>query len=374
MVYFDHNATTQLEPIAFMAMQEVYQQPHNSSSIHHYGRKAKSYLEQARRTLLKALGLSDIYQIVFTASGTEANNLALQGMPDHEIIVAATEHHSVLAQQQWVVNVDNNGLLDLEHLAAVLKEVVAQGKKPLVSVMLANNETGVIQNLHPIISMVQNANGIIHSDMCQALGKMPIEDIEVDMLTVSAHKMGGPIGAAALIFKKHLPLVPLLKGGGQEGRYRSGSVNVAAIYAWSALLQDISGLTTKWGQTLALRNSLESQLAAIPQVKIYGEKVMRLPNTSNITMPNVNSETQLIFFDSKGFALSAGSACSSGRVDLPHVQMSMGDTEAIAKTAVRISLGPQNTIEEINTFVRLWIELYERTNQLTNNHQGKNVY
>ncbi len=358
-VYFDHNATTPVNPVVKKAMTEIGDEPLNASSIHAYGREAKKILEAARSNIAKALNADEKYEVVFTATGTEANNIALKAFKNLEVITTTIEHPSVLqVVGQGLIPVDKNGIVDL----AALEEILKTGKK-LVSVIFANNEVGVIQPIKEIIDLVHRYNGIIHSDATQAFGKIPfnISELDLDLITISAHKMGGPQGAAALVFKKNLPVHALMQGGGQEFRIRPGTQNLYAIHGFGIAASVIN--IYEYAKLAELRDYLESEIAKICKETIFFSKEeARLPNTSSFTMPNVSNETQLIHFDTKGFAISAGSACSSGRIGLSTTQMSMGYSEEIAKTAIRISLGIGNTKQQMDKFISCWKELYEKTN------------
>jgi cysteine desulfurase len=359
-IYLDHNATTILNPVVKKAMAEMGDEPLNASSIHAFGREAKKILEVARSNIAKAVGVDEKYEVVFTATGTEANNIALKGFKNFEVITTTIEHPSVLqVVGQGLIPVDKNGIVDL----VALEEILKTGKKYLVSVIFANNEVGVIQPIKEIIDLVHKYNGIIHSDATQAFGKisLDISELDLDLITISAHKMGGPQGAAALVFKKNLPVHALMQGGGQEFRIRPGTQNLNAIHAFGVAASLIN--LNDYAKLAELRDYLESEIMQVCQdIAFFSKDVARLPNTSSFTMPNVSNETQLIHFDTNGFAISAGSACSSGRIGLSTTQMNMGYSEEIARTAIRISLGIGNTKQQIDKFVSCWRELYEKTN------------
>ncbi len=359
-VYFDHNATTPVLSDVKYAMDEFPNLPLNPSSIHAYGRESKKILEAARANIGKALNADEKYEVVFTATGTESNNIALKGFKNLEVIASTIEHPSVLSVVgQGLIPVEKNGIVDLVALETILKS----GKRYLVSVIFANNEVGVIQPMKEIIDLVHRYNGIIHSDATQAFGKIPlsISELDLDLITISAHKMGGPQGAAALVLKKNLPISALMRGGGQEFRIRPGTQNLAAIHGFGIAASLIN--LDEYAKLAELRDYLESKIAQVCKEAIFfGKDAKRLPNTSSFTMPNVSNETQLIHFDTNGFAISAGSACSSGRIGLSTTQMNMGYSEEIARTAIRVSLGIGNTQEQIDRFVDCWKKLYEKTN------------
>lgn len=360
-IYFDYNATAPLQSTALEAMIEWKEAPANASSVHGFGRRARQTIEKTRQLLLQAVNAKNM-QVVFTSTGTEANNLALKGLKVEHIFVSAIEHPSVLkaAPQAIPIKVNGTGVIDLEAFEQLLAKTSG---KALVSVMLANNETGVIQPLQKIVSIAKKYNALVHTDAVQALGKIKIDAqaLGIDMMTVSAHKLGGPQGAAALLIRKGLVLESLLQGGGQEQGMRAGTENVIAISGFGAVLNQLD--VKNFATVEKLRNELESELCTIdPAIKVIGDEAMRLPNTSCIVMPSISSETQLIEFDLQGFAVSAGSACSSGKVAPSHVLLAMGVKENDAKCAIRVSMGQQNTKQEVQAFIKVWKELYQRIN------------
>jgi cysteine desulfurase len=359
-IYFDHNATTPLFNEVAAAMNEYMGVPLNPSSIHSYGRIGKKLIEDARTKVAKAIKADSQYQIAFTASGTEANNIALKGFPNHVIITSTIEHPSILnVVGQGLVPVDGNGIITLEAVEKILAHIKGSA---LISVMHANNEIGVIQPIKELVKLAKKYNAIVHSDMTQTFGKIDlnISDLDVDLATISGHKVGGPQGVGALIYKKNLDIKPLMLGGGQEMKIRPGTHNTIAIHGFgvAASMADYR----KYSDVSKLRDYLEEQITLIcPESTIFGVKSSRLPNTASFTMPNINSETQLIHFDSREFAISAGAACSSGRIDLPRVHMSLGYDEQIARTAIRVSLGLNNTRDEVDSFVQAWGDLYKQS-------------
>lgn len=366
-IYLDNNASTALEPSVSKAMQEVMQQPLNPSSTHTLGRKAHGLLESARAKIAKLANAKDCH-VIFTSSGTECNNLAINGLSGYKILVSAIEHPSVLKTAKnsgcVVVPVTKEGVINTEALAKLL----AQEKgKYLVSVMLANNETGIIQPIKEVVRIAHQHGALVHTDAAQCFGKISVdmEELGVDMITISAHKFGGPQGAAALIAKKTVPLHALIIGGGQEQSFRAGTQNVAAIHGFGVAAEIALNAQTQDVETL--RDRLEAELQAFsPEVKIFGQNISRLPNTISVTMPNVVAETQLIHFDLNGIAVSAGSACSSGKIEISHVLRAMGVEDNIAKTAIRVSLGKNNTISDIEAFIFAWKQLYRKVNEERN--------
>jgi cysteine desulfurase len=364
-IYMDNNATTTLEPAALAAMQEVMLLPLNPSSTHTLGRKAHGILENARAKIVKLANAKDC-RVIFTSNGTEANNLAISGLAGWNVMVSAIEHPSVLKTAKnngaIIVPATKDGVINTEALASLLRQ---QKGKCLISVMLANNETGIIQPLKEVVAIAHQHGALVHTDAAQCFGKIAVdmEDLGVDMMTISAHKFGGPQGAAALIAKKSVPLQATMLGGGQEQNYRAGTQNVAAIAGFGAAAEIASNANF----ISVLRDKLEVAIHSIdPQAKIFGQNCKRLPNTSSVAMPNVAAETQLIHFDLNSIAVSAGSACSSGKIETSQVLKAMGIADDIAKTAIRVSLGKNNTENDIDTFISAWKQLYENTNNRQN--------
>ena len=357
--YLDYNATAPLYPQVTEIMTEVMASPNNPSSGHRRGRAAKKHVEDARTIIAERLSCFPA-EIIFTGCGTEANHLALSSRRDWPVLVSATEHASVLnaTDAPWLIPVDGNGVLKLDELEKKLKE---QASPCLVSVMLANNETGVIQPVREIAALVHAYDGLLHSDAIQAFGKIPVDIglLGVDMLSVSAHKMGGPQGVAALVVRQGIDIQPMLRGGGQEGRRRAGTENVAAIAGFAGAVK--VSAEADWQNDI--RDALDRMESSLEGAEIPGKAVKRLPNTSAIIMPGVPSETQLIHFDLEGYAVSAGSACSSGRVEPSHVAQAMGYSKAEAATMLRISAGWGTRQEEIERFAEDWLSLAKRMQQ-----------
>lgn len=367
-IYLDYNASSPLLPNVKEAMADIMGPPSNASSVHSFGRRAKDITDTARKRLSNLIGASSEHHIIFTSSGTEANNTALKGFPGYKLITTVVEHPSVLnVVGAGAIPVDSNGVVKLD----VLELLLTQDKGPvLVSVQFANNETGVIQPIKEIAEIVHKNKAVLHVDAVQAFGRVPFDIIsyDIDLVTISSHKLGGPIGAAALIFKKSLPLKPLMIGGGQELRFRPGTPNVVAIHGFGIAAEIALSTIASFADIALLRDNLETKLQQFDRnVIIFGKKAKRLPNTSLINMPGVSNETQVIHFDINGIAISAGSACSSGRIDLPYVAMAMGHTEKEARTAIRVSLGLDNTQDEIDAFISLWKELHNKSDNLYKN-------
>jgi cysteine desulfurase len=370
-VYLDWNATTPLRPEARDAMIAAWNLSGNPSSVHAEGRQARGLVEQARATIAGAVGALP-RNVVFTSGGTEANALALMpslrrgsGFPVKRLFVSAIEHASVLtggrfpAETASTVGVTRAGLLDLERLRAAL-----EGSPPaLVSVMLANNETGAVQPVAEAGEIVHSAGGLLHVDAIQAFGKIPfdINAMNADLVTLSAHKIGGPKGVGALILAEGLQAPePLLRGGGQERGRRAGTENVAGIAGFGAAAKVTMAVQKKDAFRLEnLRNRLENGLRQTPDVIVFADGVARLPNTTLFTVPGLKAETAVIGFDLAGIAVSSGSACSSGKVQPSHVLEAMGFGPDLAEGAVRLSLGWSTSNADVDCCLEAWRKLAE---------------
>ncbi len=364
MTYLDYNATAPLMPEVVAAMQEGWAHPYNPSSVHAHGRKARQLLEDSRRILADAIGAWPD-EVIFTSSGSEANNTALRAV-DRPLLVGASEHSSVLETARRlggdIVPVDANGLIDQEILASKLHHL---GRPALVSVMLANNETGVIQPVADISRIVHEHNGLLHCDAVQALGKLTFDMcmLGADMLTLCAHKCGGPVGIGVLVVRQDLPIKPFITGGGQELNRRAGTQAVALALGFAKVVESSAGRA--WlGPVETAKQEMERRIIdAAGGEAIVGGQSKRLGNTASIIMPGVQSETQLMHCDLEGFAISAGSACSSGRIEPSHVLRAMGHSEDDAQCAIRVSAGWNTSPEELSRFTDCWLTLYRRLAQ-----------
>jgi len=347
MIYFDYNATAPLRPEVQATMQELLVAPSNPSSVHRFGREAKKHLENARKTIADAISAWP-NEVIFCGSGTEANNWALRAIPGRRVLVSAVEHSSVLYGND-TISVDSNGIIDL----AALEKILAGGSPALISVMLANNETGVIQPICEVSELCKKHDALLHCDAVQGLGKIPVDfgALGVDMMTLSAHKSGGPVGAAALVVRRDLVLKPLLVGGGQELGRRAGTENIAAIAGFAKAVELID-----FEQMRRLRGWLDAMELQMEKAggTIFGKAAQRLPNATCVAMPSVSNEVQLMDFDLKGFAVSAGSACSSGRIEGSHVLGAMGVAKNLAASAIRVSGGWKTTQEDTISFTNAW--------------------
>jgi cysteine desulfurase len=363
-IYMDWNATAPVRPAAQRAVAAALAAPGNPSSVHGFGRGARRIMEEARASLAALVGARP-ENVVFTSGGTEANALALAARDERRLIVSAIEHESVLkpARGAWagIIRVNADGVIDLDHLRALLEQ---DSQPALVSVMFANNETGVIQPVAAAAEIAHRFGALIHCDAVQAAGKLPVDiaALGVDFLTVSGHKFGAPQGVGALILAKPSGLAPLLLGGGQERSRRAGTENVPAIAGLGAALGAIADAEA--AAVRALRDALEAKLLVLdPALTIFGAKAERLPNTSCFAAAEGKpAETLVMALDLAGIAVSAGSACSSGKVQPSHVVTAMGFDAGLAGRAIRVSLGPTNTAAEIDAFVAAYSRIaYSRT-------------
>jgi cysteine desulfurase len=368
-VYLDWNATTPLRPEARAAMAAAWDLSGNPSSVHAEGRQARRLVEDARAAVAGAVGTL-ARNVVFTSGGTEANALALKpglrrgaGAPVERLLASAVEHASVLAGGRFpaeairTVGVISSGLLDLDQLRAAL----AVGPPALVSVMLANNETGALQPVVEAAEMVHASGGLLHVDAIQAFGKLPIDlkTLNTDLLTLSAHKIGGPKGVGAVVLAEGLAgFEPLLRGGGQELGRRAGTENVAGIAGFGAAAKAAMAALEEDAKRLhGLRDRLEQGLKLDSGIIVFSDGIQRLPNTTLFTAPGLKAETAVIGFDLAGIAVSSGSACSSGKVQPSHVLEAMGFGPDIAQGAVRLSLGWSTSSADIDRCLEAWRKL-----------------
>jgi cysteine desulfurase len=368
-VYLDWNATTPLRPEARDAMAAAWELCGNPSSVHAEGRQARRLVEDARASVAGAAGAL-ARNVVFTSGGTEANALSLtsglrraSGPPVERLLVSAIEHASVLAGGRFppetigTIGVTGSGLLDLDRLCAMLRD----GPPALVSVMLANNETGAVQPVAQAGEIVHAVGGLLHVDAVQAFAKIPfdISMIGADLVTLSAHKIGGPKGVGAMVLAEGvLGFEPLLRGGGQELGRRAGTENEAGIAGFGAAVKAAMKSRDSDAVRLeSLRNRLEDGLRDTPGAIVFADSVPRLPNTTLFTVPGLKAETAVIGFDLAGVAVSSGSACSSGKVQPSHVLEAMGFGPELAQGAVRLSLGWSTSDADIDRCLKAWRKL-----------------
>ncbi|MEQ8559576.1 MAG: cysteine desulfurase family protein [Henriciella sp.] len=375
MIYADYNATAPLRPEAREAMLEALEVGANPSSVHGPGRRARKLMEKARSQV--ATGLRGLPQdIVFTSGGTEAIALAIHGVVRKldarcTLLVSAIEHEAASRNAGHVsapvetVYVTGEGQIDLNSLRDRLGrwDSTASGM-PVLVLMLANNETGVVQPVQEAAAMVRDAGGLTICDGVQGLGKLPLNVslLGVDYLALSAHKAGGPQGAGALWMRSGAPLLPHLFGGGQERSLRSGTENLSGIAGFGAAAEaaarDLSSMKTLAG----LRDAMEDRLISEAGVTVFGKTVARLPNTSNFAYDGFRAETQVMALDLAGVAVSSGSACSSGKVKRSIVLSAMGAPDTLAECAIRTSYGWRSEDSDFERTADAWLEALRRRN------------
>jgi cysteine desulfurase len=362
-VYMDHNATTAVRPAVKDAVARALELTGNASSVHASGRAARSLIEDARERVAALLGARP-RDVVFTSGGTEANNLAIRGSDRPRVLVSAVEHVSVLkaAPDAEIIPVDAEGVVNLPALDAMLAADGEAGPA-LVSVMLANNETGVIQPLAEVSEIARKHGARVHCDAVQAAGKIALDSLAlcVDMVSLSAHKIGGPPGVGALALFGDADLSALVQGGGQERGRRPGTENVPGIAGFGIAAEAARGGLSDFAALGAWRDGIEAVLSGHAGGRVFGAGVARLANTSCLTMPGVQAEHQIIALDLAGIAVSAGSACSSGKVEASHVLAAMGVPGEEAATAIRVSLGWNTTEDQVQRFVEAWNDVYAKS-------------
>ncbi len=382
-VYFDHNATTPLDERVLSVMLPYLREQHgNASSRHEFGTQARQAVDAAREQVAAVVGVQPV-QVIFTSGGTEANNLFIKGaagyLPPAQIAVSAIEHPCVarptqeLARQGWTVRklaVTPQGAVDLNDVDAALQKPTG-----IVSVMLANNETGVIQDVAAVGERARRVKAVMHTDAVQALGKMPVDfnALNVQAMTISAHKIYGPKGVGALVVDKRLELRPLLSGGGHERGMRSGTENVAAIAGFGAACELAAARMNALNRKLeSLRDQLERGLAGLDAV-IFGANAgatagagaQRVANTSYFALKGIDGEALVIGLDKVGFAVAAGAACSSTSSEPSATLLAMGVGPEVARGAVRYSVGAANTAEQVDEFLTALATVARRLRRLT---------
>ncbi|NOQ77254.1 MAG: aminotransferase class V-fold PLP-dependent enzyme, partial [Methylococcaceae bacterium] len=358
MIYFDHNATTPLDEQVVEAMLPYLTTFYgNPSSLYKLGRIVRSAVDTAREQVA-ALVDAQPAQIIFTSGGTEANNLALSLMPKKSIMAcSAIEHPSITeyAQQRWArcssISVNRQGIITQSALEALSQQ---PNIPELISVMIANNETGAIQDIAGIVPFLIKEKTLLHTDAIQAIGKIPVSfsRLGVDLMSLSSHKIYGPKGCGALVVGKKVAANPLLIGGGQEQGWRAGTENVAAIVGFGKAAElALSELEQHAQHCLALRLQLERGLKDLDNVTVFSEQVTRLPNTVQFSIAGMDGEMLLMQLDQNNIAVSSGSACASAGGKASEVLTAMGVTEQVAKGALRISFGKNNTEEQVKQFI-----------------------
>jgi cysteine desulfurase len=357
--YLDYNATAPLKPAVIEAVAAALAETGNASSVHRFGRLARRAVETAREQVAALVNAAPS-AVVFTGSGTEANNLALHQAQGRPVLASAIEHDSVLraAPDAVRIPVTRDGVVDLE----ALDRLLAGTPGALVVVMLANNETGVIQPVADVARIARAHGASVHCDAIQAAGKVgaDMRTLGVDMLALSAHKLGGPQGIGALIVSDRIAVKPLVLGGGQERGRRAGTENVAGIVGFGVAASLAAADLSKMGEIAGLRDATEARLKSVAsEAVILGAAADRLPNTICVAMPGVAAETQVMALDLAGVAVGAGSACSSGKVKTSHVLAAM-DAGKLAGNAIRVSAGWCSTAEDFDRFVEAWTSLWAR--------------
>ncbi len=374
-VYLDHNATTPLHEQVLDAMMPYMTGLYgNPSSVHRYGRLTRDALEQARMQVANLLGAQP-QEVIFTSGGTEANNLAIRGVlanrPPTDFAISAIEHASVMApaqlaiKQGWQLNtlpVNSQGVVETDKLSAAITE-----STQLVSVMAANNETGVLQNIAALVAAAKalNSDVLFHSDACQMAGKLPINfaETKLDLMSLSSHKLYGPLGAGALVVKSHVDLAALTVGGGQEKQRRSGTENLLAIVGFGAAAElAAKEMQRRQAHLVDLQTQLIEQLKNRQSVTVFSQMVERLPNTVMFALDAIDGEMLLMQLDKKGFAVSSGSACDSGRSDPSHVLLAMDVKPETAKGAIRVSFGEQNTRDDVLQLIKALNDIKQQFN------------
>ena len=357
-IYLDYNATTPLRDEVKKEMLDIMGPPLNASSVHSFGRQAKTHLENARTSISNFVNANSD-QIIFTSGGTEANSMIMQIFK--RPLISSIEHDAVIASSKNpnFIDVDSNGLVKIDDLEVKIKKF----NPDIISVMWANNETGVIQPMRDIVKIAKKYKVYIHCDAVQALGKIDIDfkASGLNSLAISSHKIGGPVGVGALIVDDPYNLNPIILGGGQERGHRSGTENLIGIVGFGSAARKIFLDNTEINNIMSLQKKFEKLIKSkLPNIKIFGENVPRLPNTTCVYMPHMNADAQVIAMDLEGFSVSAGSACSSGKVKSSHVLEAMGAKWASNKS-IRISSGWQNTKNDLEKLAQFYVELYKRT-------------
>ena len=353
-VYMDYNASSPIRAEAVAAAGGALQLGGNPSSVHGFGRAARRMMEDAREQVAASIGAA-AREIVFTSGATEANNLALTGSGRPRRLVSAIEHDSLRAASALeLIPVNAAGVVDLAALEALL---AADSRPALVSLMLANNETGVLQPVAEAARLAHRHGALLHCDAVQALGRLPVDvgALGVDLLSLSGHKIGGPAGVGALYIRSGLDLAPALLGGGQERGRRAGTENLAGIAGFGAAAAIAIGEQEDMRRVAGLRDALEARIhAARPEALIFGRDAARLPNTTCVALAGVPAETQVMVLDLAGVAVSAGAACSSGKLKPSTVLRAMGVPPEIAGSAIRVSLGWRSEAGDIDRFIGAW--------------------
>jgi cysteine desulfurase len=371
--YLDYNATAPLRDEVRDAVIAALSLYGNPSSVHAEGRAARAAIEAARVKVARLVGATP-EDVIFTSGGTEANALALavQAGQAWHCYLSAVEHPSVRSGGRFyretttTIPVTSEGVVDLDAITRELEKHRPGGWRPIVSLMTANNETGAIQPVTEASQIVHEAGALLHTDAVQAAGRVPLDigAIGADMLSLSAHKIGGPKGVGALVLREGVSVEPVLKGGGQERRRRAGTENVAGIVGFGVAAELAAADLAKAPEVARLRDELETgALSVTPDAVVISARVPRLPNTTCLAVRGAKAETLVIGLDLAGVAVSSGSACSSGKVEASHVLSAMGVAPELAQGAIRVSLGFATSNTDIQAFLRAFGELIKRLKQ-----------
>jgi cysteine desulfurase len=359
MIYLDYNATAPVRPSVIQAVTAAMRYAANPSSIHQAGEQARTVLEKTRQKIATFVAAQP-HQVLFTSGASESNNWILKSFAHKPVLVSAIEHDSILKAHPNAIPipVTHQGVVDID----VLQRLLHQERPALVSVMLANNETGIIQPLGMIAALAHEYGADVHTDAVQAFGKMPVsfQGLNVDHMTISTHKVGGVVGFGALITNAPETLKPLIEGGHQEKRFRAGTENIPAIAGVAALLDDLLDSHLDIVRLSKMRHRLEEGLIQQGGV-IFGRHLDRICNTTLVAMPEVPSETQVLHFDLMGIAVSAGAACTSSRIESSHVLKAMGIDPRLSNNTIRFSLGFQTTDHHIDAALDAWTTLRHRS-------------
>lgn len=364
IIFFDYNSTSKPSESVLQKMCDVYQMPLNSSAIHQLGRKANFLVEEARNQLRSLLNGKN-YEVIFTSGATESNNATFFGCEAQEILFCGIEHASVFncrppGKKITEIAAEKNGVISLSDL---VQKIPSCGNF-LVSLMHANNETGAVQPVEEVAKITHQNGGLFHCDIVQTIGKIDVdlESINADFVSVSAHKLQGPQGVGALLFRKGLDLNPLILGSKQEKGKRAGTQNVAGIAGFGEACKQAAKHSKDFKKTADLRDYLENSLKKIAgdSLKIFSEEIVRLPNTSFSAIRFSDAQTQIINFDLHGICVSAGAACSSGTLSESRILKSMNVAQEFLNGAIRVSLSPYSTIDEVNKFIAVWQEFFLR--------------
>ncbi|MER2520075.1 MAG: cysteine desulfurase family protein [Bdellovibrionales bacterium] len=365
MIYLDYNATAPMKPAVRAAVAEAMERYGNASSVHRFGRIVRRHIEDARANVAALVGVKSA-QVIFTSGGTESNNLAVRNVQQGaRIATSSIEHESILSNAAGAPRIPANeqGIIDLEQAKAIMRGLPSRS---LVSVMLVNNETGIIQPVARIAEIARAQGHYTHTDAVQAAGRLPVDfdSLGADYLSLSAHKIGGPQGVGALIVSERVlaSFTPLLRGGGQEMNRRPGTENVPGIAGFGAAAQLAADDLRDMPRLAQLRDRFEKRLQEIggEDVEIIGKSAPRVANTACLVTEGMVGETQVMAMDLEGVAVSAGAACSSGKVKPSHVLLAMGLPEARAKSGLRVSLGWKTEASDIERCVAAWQKIYVR--------------